>query len=234
LVFLTPIAFITGRKYLFLCIFLGLLLEKILTLSFEYFSNNYLNNSLSISDANRNKPGFNLIRTQIFNNFLFPSSLIIFEIFDFIGYKLFNGYFGIGILQIGLTSNIIPIVSIFAVSSLANNSMVIARLSKMLGNNVERMQVFASTARVFKSHLLSIMYGLVLVGAIAGFGSLISFLENNSNLPKFKNIQLFGIFIGFSSPFFLNGILMNRVKSMAENAVRKKFHLSFLINAVFS
>lgn len=219
LVFFTPIAFITGKKYIFLCLFLGLLLEKILTLSFEYFSNNYLGDSLSLSDANRNKPGFNLIRTQIFNNFFFPLTLVIFGLFDFIGFKLFNGYFGIGILEIGLISNIIPIVSIFAVSSLANNSMIIVRLSKMVGNNVERMQVFAATARVFKSHLLAMIYGLVMVGAIAGFGSYVSFLENSSSLPKFQNIQLFGIVIGFSFPYFLNGIVMNRVKSVAENSV---------------
>lgn len=89
----------------------------------------------------------------------------------------------------------------------------------MIGNNVERMQVFAGTTRTYKSHLFGMIYGLVMVGALAGLGSIISFMENNSNLPKFKDIQPFGIILGFCCPYFLNGVVMNRVKSVAEDAV---------------
>jgi len=207
----------TARGWIIFCLLAGYVLEKIMVMIFEYFSSHYYNPVSSLIRACENGPCLNLISANILSYLIYPLTILFISFTIFFTYGIL-GFQGVGFAVLGVISNVIPSVCIFSVGCLSANSYKLGNLVAASRVPVERVFNIAWSARNHCSHIYAMLYIVMILGGFAALGALLGFL-NNANLIQLKSLQFFGLIVGFSFGYFLNGIIISSVQYVTQIAV---------------
>lgn len=206
-----------ARGWIIFCLLSGFILEKLLQFIYEYFSSHYYQPVNTMIRNCENGPCLNLISSNIISYFAFPLAFLLLSFTIFLTYGIL-GFQGVAFAMLGLISNFIPSFCVFCIGSLSSNSYKLGNLTRVSQKSLERLYAISWAAKNYCSHLYAIIYGLLILGGIASIGAIVGFL-NNSNLIKFKALQIFGIILGFSWGYFLNGLILTGVQNVSKLSV---------------
>lgn len=207
--------------WIIFCLFAGYLLEKALLVIFEYFSSHYYSPVNNMIKKCENGPCLNLISSNVLSYFAYPLAFLFISFTIFLCYGVL-GFQGVGFALLGLISNIIPCYCVFSLGSLCSVSFKLGNLIRISQNSAERLYNISWASKNWCTHLYAILYGILILGGLAGCGAIFGFL-NNENLIKVKTLQIFGAITGFVWCYFLNGFILSGVQSISQSAVLKFF-----------
>lgn len=216
-----PLANLTKENisfgWIIFCLFAGFLLEKLLLIIFEYFSSHYYSPVSNMIKKCENGPCLNLMSSNILSYFAYPLAFLFFSFTIFLCYGIL-GFQGLGFTLLGLISNIIPSYCIFSMGSLSSVSCKLGNLTRISQTSIERLYNISWASKNWCTHLFAILYGILILGGLAGCGAIFGFL-NNENLIKIKSLQIFGAITGFVWCYFFNGLILSGVQSISQSAV---------------
>jgi len=210
-----------ARGWIIFCLLEGFLLEKFLIFIFEYFSSHNYAPVNSLIKVCENGPCLNLISSNILSYMIYPFTFVIISFTIFLTYGIL-GYQGVGFTLLGLISNLTPTVCICCLGALSGNSYKLGILAKVSQSTVQRLFNISWASKNYCSHLFAMIYGVMILGGLAAIGAFLGFL-NNENLIKLKSLQIFGLGVGFSFAYLINGILVSGVQYISQYSVEINF-----------
>ena len=205
-----------ARGWIIFCLLSGYLLEKILSFIFEYFSSHH-QPAISLLRVCENGPCLNMVSSNVLSYLTYPLAVLFISFTIFLNYGIL-GFMGVGFALLGLTSNLIPSFCICCVGALSTSSYKLGNLVRVSTVSIDRLFNISWASKNYCSHLFAIIYGVLIFGGIASLGALVGFL-NNANLIKFKTLQIFGLIVGFSFSYLLNGIIIAGVQYISQLSV---------------